>query len=311
MEAAVSSALDHRSGGRPDFFIVGAPKCGTTAMYAYLRQHPDLYLPAKKELFYFGSDLQIRRPRRTLNEYLAYFSEAGPRQVIGTAHVWALFSTSAASEIRAFNPAAKIIIMLRRPTDMIFALHSESLYNGNEDLESFEAALDAEIDRRAGRRIPRGAHLPEGLLYRRVADYPDQVARYLQVFGRGAVHVVLFDDFVADTAATYRSTLEFLGVDPGFQPSFPVVNANKRARIRVVREFLAQPPSVLRHLIRRVVPAAIRRYLYAWVVERNRRSEARRPMDAHVRARLDQEFAPSIRRLEALIKRDLSGWLAR
>ena len=179
-------------------------------MYVYLREHPDIYLPAKKELYYFGSDLQVRRPRRSINEYLAFFSEAKARQVIGTAHVWALFSTRAAAEIRAFNPAAKIIIMLRRPTEMIFALHSESLYNGNEDLEDFEAALDAEVDRKAGRRIPRRAHLPDGLLYREVANYPDQVERYLQAFGRRAVHVVLFDDFVSDTARTYQSTLEFL-----------------------------------------------------------------------------------------------------
>ena len=89
------------------------------------------------------------------------------------------------------------------------------------------------------------------------------------------------------------------------------MNANKRARVPIVREFLAQPPERLRQAIRRTVPVGLRRYAYAWVVARNKRHEERPPMDDRVRARLDEEFAPSIKRLEAILQRDLSGWLAR
>src|SRR5687768_10729433 len=95
---------------RPDFFIVGAPKCGTTAMYEYLRRSPDLFLPEVKELRYFGKDLQVRHfPSRSLHEYLHFFRAAKPTQRVGTAYVWYLYSQTAAAEIAAFAPDAQIL----------------------------------------------------------------------------------------------------------------------------------------------------------------------------------------------------------
>jgi hypothetical protein len=88
---------------RPQFYIVGAPKCGTTAMYEYLRQHPALFLPQRKELRYFGSDLEIRdRQALTEAEYLGHFADAPRESLIGTAYVWYLYSKLAAAEIARF-----------------------------------------------------------------------------------------------------------------------------------------------------------------------------------------------------------------
>ena len=220
----------------PDFFIVGAPKAGTTAMYEYLRTHPDLYLPERKELRFFGSDLDIRdRQQLTAEQYLAYFAPAPADALIGTAYVWYLYSRLAAEEIALFSPDARIIAMLRNPVSMLPALHGEHLANGNEDISDFTAALDAEPERRAGRRIPPHAHLPQGLWYTDVPRYAEQLERYFAVFGRDRVRVILFDDFVADIPATFRETLDFLGV-------------RHRVRAGLVRTRQCQPAHPLRAL---------------------------------------------------------------
>jgi hypothetical protein len=246
---------------RPDLFIVGAPKSGTTAMYEYLRQHRDLFLPGRKELRYFGQDLDIRnRTPLSLDEYLAYFAEAPPGSRIGTAYVWYLFSRSAAREIAAFAPNAAIIAMVRNPLDMLPALHAEHLVNGNEDIADFRAALAAEPDRRAGKRIPRHAHLPQGLLYSEVPRYAEQIQRYFDAFGRDRVHVIVYEDFARSPEAEYRSVLRFLGVSESFAPeTFGVVNARRRIRSERLRQLLSRPPRLPRLVIRYVVPACLRR----------------------------------------------------
>lgn len=298
------------NGRRPDFFIVGAPKSGTTAMYEYLRRHPELYLPERKELRFFGSDLEIRdRPMLTMDQYLAHFADAGDARAVGTAYVWYLFSTRAAAEIRDFAPDARVVAMLRNPVDMVWSLHSEHLFNGNEEIDDFTAALDAEPDRRAGRRIPAHAHLPQGLLYSEVPRYADQLQRYFDAFGRDRVLVIVFDDFADDVAATYRQTLEFLGVDPGLAPaSFEVINANKRTRSERFRHFLARPPELPRRIIGRLVPRSLRRTAYDLAKRANASPAQRAAMPPKTRERLRRLFEPEVERLSLLLDRDLSGW---
>ena len=296
----------------PDFYIVGAPKAGTTAMYEYLRTHPDLYLPERKELRFFGSDLDIRdRQPLTAEQYLAYFAAAPADALIGTAYVWYLYSRRAAEEIAQFSPDARIIAMLRNPVDMLPALHGEHIANGNEDITDFTAALDAEPERRAGRRIPPHAHLPQGLWYTDVPRYAEQLERYFAVFGRDRVRVILFDDFVADTAATFRETLDFLGVRTEFGPeSFEPVNVSRRIRSERFRHFLARPPRLPRLIIRTFVPGRLRRSAYERAKRMNIEVAARQPIPPATVDRLRTNFAPEIARLSTLLDRDLTAlWL--
>lgn len=296
----------------PDFYIVGAPKAGTTAMYEYLRTHPDLYLPARKELRFFGSDLDIRdRQPLTAEQYLAYFAGAPADTLIGTAYVWYLYSRRAAGEIAQFSPDARIIAMLRNPVDMLPALHGEHIANGNEDITDFTAALEAEPERRAGRRIPPHAHLPQGLWYMDVPRYTEQLERYFAAFGRDRVRVVLFDDFVADTAATFRETLGFLGVRGDFGPeSFEPVNVSRRIRSERFRHFLARPPRLPRLIIRTFVPGRLRRSAYERAKRMNIEVAARQPISPATADRLRTTFAPEIERLSTLLARDLTAlWL--
>ncbi len=281
---------------KPNFFIVGAPRCGTTSLYAYLKQHPEIYVSVDKEPHFFGSDL-TPQPGTIREEdlYLQLFAGAGDRPRAGEASVWYLSSRRAPFEIRDWSPAAKIVILLREPSQMAHSLHALYSRTGNEDLPDFATALAAEPERREGGRIPPRAYFPEGLLYTDAARYAEKVERYFAVFGRENVHCILFDDFVRDTAAVYRRTLEFLGVDPGFQAELDPQRANQRVRMLAVRQLRQLPPELLRRIRFQEMK------LHA-------SSAPRAPLAAAVAARLRQLFAEDVARLGSLLGRDLGAW---
>lgn len=291
---------------KPDFFIVGAPKCGTTAMNGFLEQHPEIFIPDIKEIHFFGKDLAITKGAlRDEARYLALFEPATREKRLGEASVWYLYSRTAAREIHAFNPDARIVVMLRNPPEMLYSQHSQFLYNGNEDLEDFREALAAEPDRKAGRRVPASAHFAEGLLYSETVRYAEQLERYLELFGSERVHVTLYDDFRADLPGTYRRLLQFLGVSTDFSPEFAVVNPNKRARSRLLRDFVQTPPESVKRLSRLLFPRSVRQRVMRGLDQANIRYEARAPLDPVLRADLERRFAPEVRRLERLLGRSL------
>lgn len=291
----------------PSFLIVGAPKCGTTAMTRYLEAHPDVFVAQRKDLHYFGSDLNFtRRPRRSAAQYAEHFADAAAARAVGEASVWYLYSEKAAEEIAAFDARMRIIIMLRQPVDMMHALYTQLRLNGlgDEDLPTFREALEAEPERAAGRRIPANTPLPEALLYRRVASFSEQVRRFQAVFPPEQLLILLQDDLKADTPATYRRTLAFLGVDETFEPSLERVNANKVVRSEGLRKLIAYTPSSAKELI----PTSLRRGLRKRVAKLNSRHAPRPPLDDDLRAMLQAEMASEIDALEGVIDRDLSGW---
>lgn len=299
---------------KPDFFIVGAPRCGTTAMYEYLRQHPEVFMPGWKEPHFFGSDLRITSKllyhTPNLLQYLALFSAARHEKRAGEASTLYLKSVLAASEIKALCPSARIIIMLRNPVDVLYSLHSHLYYHGTEDIENFEWALEAEEDRKRGLRIPKGCGLVDALLYRDVGNFAEQVKRYLNLFSREKVHIIVYDDFKEDTPQVYADVLRFLEVSPEFRPDFENVYENRRIRSRVLRGLWANRPAMVNRVIfdrglfsrSRGIMTAMRR-IYS-------RAESRPPMEPALRQKLQAEFHGEVARLSELLGRDLTRWTA-
>jgi GT2 family glycosyltransferase len=281
-------------------------------MADYLAAHPDVYM-ARKEMHFFGLDLRFGPQffRRDLTAYLAEFDAWNGQRRVGEASVWYLFSTQAAAEIKAFTPDARIIVMLREPVEMLHSLYYYFLFDGNEPLPTFEDALAAEADRACGRRLCRQTYFAQGLAYRQVVRYTEQVRRYFETFGRERVHVIIYDDFAADVFAAYRQTLDFLGLESkGCDPGFGVVNPAKRVKSPALRAVMGEMRSAalaLRPWMPRPVFAALQQ-----IEVRLRRSNAsveRRPALApELRAQLKREFAPEVERLSELLGRDLTHW---
>lgn len=281
---------------RPDFFIVGAPRCGTTSMYTYLKQHPEIYVSVDKEPHFFGSDLSpMPGTIREEELYLQLFAGAGDRPRAGEGSVWYLSSERAPHEIRAFSPDARILILLRDPVEMARSLYSLYSRTGNEDLPTFEEALAAEPERRQGRRIPPGAYYPAGLLYTDAARNAARVERYFEVFGRENVHCILFEDFTRDTAGVYRKALEFLGVDPRFEAEFDPRKAAQRVRMQAILQL-------------RRAPEEVRRRMQFKEMKQHESAAPRPPLSPELTARLRELFSDDVSRLGELLGKDLGAW---
>lgn len=303
---------DARSLGRPtpSFFIVGAPGCGTTFMHEHLRAHPAIFMPHHKEPSYFCPDLDSGTPAdgriftRDLETYLALFDRAAVGQSAGEASPFYLYSTEAAWRIAAFRPDARIIIMLRDPADMIRYLHARRYFVGSEDIERFEEALAAEDARKRGERLPADVWNVKALQYRQVGHYAEQVERYLAAFLPEQMKIIIFEEFRADPAGTYRDVLRFLGIDS--DPGMPLeqVNPSLGVRNRRLHRFLLTP--FLRKGFRRMAPARLRESVRSLIIRINARPQ-RPDIDPVLRGRLQAELRSDVERLSQSIGRDLTA----
>jgi len=293
---------------RPDFFVVGAFKSGSTALYEALRRHPQIFMPFHKEPVFFGKDLTHRYGAMTLDDYLRLFTDAKPGQRIGEASTWYLYSTSAAKEIKEFSPEAQIIVILRNPVDVMYAQHNQLIFNVIEDIPDFADALAAEPDRRSGKRLPPYPINVENLFYRHSVHFSEQLERYFEVFGRDRVLVLLSDDLRSDGAGVMRKIFDFLGVDASLAAAPPRANDSRRVRSPLMQRLIFAPKLLLplAPFLRRF---AFVRAFRTRMLEANSEVRSQPPMDPALRRQLIEEFTPEIERLGKLIGRDLSAWL--
>ena len=290
---------------KPNFFIVGAKKSGTTAMFEYLKQHPDVYMSDPKEPAYFGKDLNIPDVVMSEAEYMKLFAGARNEKIIGEGSTWYLCSQKAAHDIHDFNPASKILIMLRNPVDMIHSLHSYLIWLGWESIEDFEEALEAEGERRQGRRIPYPMYPVKPLLYREMVNYSEQVQNYLDVFGREPIKFIIFDDFKKDALGAFRQTCEFLGIDASFEPHIEKINENRSVRNPQLHGILTRPNPKIKHMVRGLMPQKLRASLGEKLISMNSQTSSRAIMPPELRDQLTKEFTPDVERLSQLVERDL------
>lgn len=293
----------------PDFFIVGAPKCATTALAEWLRAHPAVFMPAAKEPHYYNTDMgncQLRSPA----EYAGLFAEADTeRQTVGEASVWYLYSREAIPAILAANPLARLIVGLRNPVTMAPSLHDQLVWNGQEDEADFGAAWGLQERRAAGYAVPSRCPDARMLLYREVCALGSQLARVYEHASAEQVLPVLMDDLRDDPAREYARVLDFLGLEHDGRTDFPVVNpaATHRSRLlhRVVRSLWAAG-----RLRRRLGLPRLGTGITQAVARRNTRARPPVPPRPEMLAELRESFAPEVRRLEALLERDLEHWLS-
>jgi hypothetical protein len=292
---------------RPNFFIVGAPKCGTTALYEYLKAHPQIYMSDVKEPHYFLPDSMFK----TEADYLELFEGARDEIRLGEASPGYIYSVEATQAIHAFDPQAKIIIMVRAPVDLLYSTYWHHRTVGRETSPTFAEALERE------KQSPTFKdESVSSLSYSKLPLLSRHIQRYFDVFGRESVFVITFDEFTRNTAAVYRETLEFLGVDPSFQTTFPVVNQRKRIRSQTLQTILLKLGVNVRmwkqtRLARRagkIVPQAIQTHGMNLLRNIYMSKESAPPLDPELARQLRAQFAPEVQRLSDILGRDLSRW---
>jgi hypothetical protein len=294
----------------PNFFIVGAPKCGTTALHHYLSGHPQVFMTELKEPHHYCTDLPGCGGFFERRDYLALFAGARAEHVVrGESSVYYLFSEAAIPRILAEHPDAKFVVMVRNPVDLTYALHAQHLTGLNEDVEDFETAWQLQTARAAGRELPASCCEPRLLQYREIGLLGAQLRRALKHVAPEQLHIIIYDDFQRSVPQTYTRVLEFLELPHDGRHEFPIINASKRLRSRWVGHLLdyRQLPPVLRRAGRALGLHRVQQSLAAW----NFRAAPRRPLAAHVARNIAATFTEDIQLLSELLHRDLSHWFAR
>lgn len=297
---------------KPNLFIVGAPKSGTSALYDFLGQHPDIFMPKYKEPHFFSKDLQNESdifhgflkhyPFRTENAYLSLFSEVKNEKIIGDASTHALFSEVAAKEIYDFNSNSKIIIMLREPIEYLHSLHSQLYKHLDENIGDFKKALELEESRKSGEDLPEMVEFPSKLYYSDWAKFDIQLSRYFKIFDKSKIKIILFDDFKSDNIKICKEVFSFLNVDDSFTPRVSIVHSNKILKHRGFIKFLKNP---LVFKIMKIIPrkhySAIGRKLHNLLYK----TQKRESLDYDFSIKLKIKYKSVVENLSRMLNKDL------
>jgi hypothetical protein len=303
---------------RPNFFISGAPRCGTTALYTYLSEHPRIFMSGVKELNYFATDFpNVQKITfKSVDDYHGLFASAGPQHLgVGEASPFYLFSKVAFKNMYEYDPHAKVILTLRNPVEFIESYHRLNLSLLREDEPDLAKAWALQDARRQGEHIPASARQPELLLYGDLGRFGYYIERLFAIFPREQVKIFLFDDLRADARAVYEQTLAFIGVPSDDRREFPQINANFENRSRLMARMFHPPQPVYRAFVKFIGffgPGFMEKVsiFYNRLERLNTTRTKRTGLEPALRARMLEHFGQDIKKLSGLIDRDLSSWLA-
>jgi hypothetical protein len=297
----------------PNFIMIGAAKSGTSSLFSYLGQHPDVFISSTKEPNFFAfagqpvafagpGDSIINRTSITRREdYEALFRSSKGASAVGEASTLYLYLPSAAPRMHREIPAVRLIAILRDPAERAYSSYLHMVRDGRESVSSFEDALRAEDARVAAEWEPLWH-------YARLGFYYEQLKRYYDVFPREQIAVCLYDDFEADPKRVVQGIFSFLGVDPAFEPDMSTRHKVAGTPRSAVLHAALTRPNVAKTLAKRLLPGDVRGRLYAALMRRNV-VEHRDKLCDDTKQRLRRLYSEDVERLSLLIGRDLSNWL--
>ncbi len=299
----------------PNFFIVGAPKCGTTALSRYLGEHPNIFMSSPKEPYYFADDFpdmkKVLSGIDTYEKYVDIFRDVGKEHLaVGEASTNYLFSSSALRNVHHFNPEARIIVMVRNPVELVQSFHSQILGFLNEDEKDFETAWRLQDSRKSGQNLPRNCLDAKLLQYAEWGKLGEQVERLFDVFDPGQVKVIVFDDLIANTRIIFDDVLSFLQVPSDNRVQFPRVNANARYRFpKLALRLLKLRRSLWYKRMAEKIKAVVNIHPYRWFSQIHRVQVKRQSISDELGSELVAEFRDDVKKLSNLIDVNLDHWM--
>ena len=294
----------------PNFLIFGAPKAGTTSLYWYLAEHPQIFMSSVKEPKFFaieGQEVDYRGPGDDTHEYItnyetytSLFESATSETALGEASPWYLHKRGSAEQIHRYLPNVKIIAILRDPVERAYSQFCMHIGYGHESILDFESAWQAEAKRMLENWSPRWFYRDRGFYY-------SQLKRYFDIFDKDQIRVYLLDDLERDALAVVQDIFKFLGVDNHFVPDTDQRFNTRRIPIN----------SSLYHTLKRfrrirsIAKGLARNSTYSKLIHGIKKISLHSavPLSSATRRRLIEEYRDDIMQLSGLIDRDLSAWL--
>ena len=304
----------------PDFFIVGAPRCGTTAMCRYLSRNPRICFSRPKEPHYFSRLDHDPSAEELQQDYLdknfGHFEDR--HTTAGEGSVSYLYLPGVIERINSLNPQAKIVVLVRNPLSMLPSYHQRMRFLLQEDEPDFQKAWELQEPRHNGQHVPKRCLDWRLLMYRHVAMFGVQVERLFNLVGRERSHVIVFDDFKADNRATYLGLLEFLGVEDDGQTEFERRFASQMYRYEWLQKLLYVPATkggkaveTLQQKSRKYNADGTRKpSLIKRMAKLNKVPVAPPPLSPEMAGIVRETLRADNEHLSSLLGRDMSFWLS-
>ncbi len=294
----------------PTFLIIGAGKAGTTSLYRYLSEHPDVFMSPKKEPNFFafeGETLDYKGPGdstaknlsvTTKDEYLRLFADAGNARAIGEASPVYLYSEKAPERIHHYVPDIRLVAVLRQPVDRAYSAFMMMVRSGRESCHDFREVVEDQ-KRRQMENWGSATLMEEGFYFK-------LLSRYFERFDRSQIKVFLFEDIVSNVAELYAGLTEFIGVSSEFAPpDFAKHNVSGAPRSRLLQSWTSKSGRVNK-IGRLLIPKPLRSAMKQRILEANL---VKVPIDPQLKTELTTRYRDDILRLQDLIDRDLTHWL--
>ena len=308
---------------KPNFFIIGAAKAGTTSLYEYLKQHPDIYFSPVKEPNYFSTDIQVAHFSNTYKKntfldtekyfskknleplqltfvripehYQRLFENVSSEKALGEASTSYLYSSVAAENIKSYNSQAKILVILRNPIERAISHYQMALRYGHTR-QSFRQAIETDMN-----KSPKGWGISE--LYIELGLYYQQLKRYFDLFPAENIKVLLLDDFKEDPQRTVKACQRFLGVKEITPSANEIYNQAQIPRFKFFNKLITE--SGIKNLLKKLLPGKVQEKLKDQLFSEGEKLDI---------SKEDIEFLKTIYREDIektskLINRDLSAWL--
>jgi Sulfotransferase family len=302
----------------PNFLLIGAQKSGTTSLYAYLKQHPQIFMSPLKEPRFFafeGEKPNFRGPGDEklyesivgdIEAYRTLFEGVSKEKAIGEASVVYLYISSAPERIRHYIPGVKVIAILRNPVERAYSAFLHLTRDRKEPLRDFARALQAEEERISNNWGPIWH-------YRQVGFYYVQLKRYFDTFEREQIRVYLYEDLNDDPMQVMKDIYGFLGVEDAFVPEvsrrYNVSGIPTNEGWHALYSFLLGQ-NLAKSIIRPLLPRGLRQRVSTTLLSTLQdRTLVKPPLPTEVQQQLTELYREDILKLQELIGRDLSQWL--
>ena len=272
----------------PNFLIIGSQKAGTTSLYNILKQHPEIYMPEKKEVNFFFREKEYLKG---IEYYKRFFDGITPeKRAFGEASPGYICHPLSPSLIYQYLPKVKLILTVRNPIERAYSQYWDNRMTLSEPL-NFNQTLDIAL---------KDTYKPGKLGYFSRGAYFKYIQRYLKLFNPGQLLVLLFDDLRDDPITFYQSCFEFLGVDPGFRcPDMDRTFNPSSVWDNFLYNWFFDHPEYSRYL-----PAKLKRLVFGG----KRKRFQYPPIDQVTREKLVKFYEPWNQKLGDYMGRDLSHW---
>ena len=285
----------------PNFFLIGAPKSGTTSMYNYLKEHPNVFMSDIKGPHFFASDLNDHERVEEEEDYLNLFINKSKNHfAVGEASVLYLSSKKAIKNISKKIPNSKLIIILRNPLEVIQSWHAEMVWSRLETNEDLEDAWYKSIN------YSNKKHDNIKLDYQNIFKFGEQVFRVFKYFKKENLKIIYYETYLNSTKNTLSEINDFLNIPNYEKDSFLKHNTYKKYKNKFLQDFITDPPLIILKVLNYIkIKFGIKRVgLFKKILKYNTYHPIKPEISYHLKKSIIERYTEDVHNLSKILKKD-------